>query len=410
MSVAHGVPAMTRTRERLAIAALTGVQMSHILDFMVLMPLGPQMMRLFGITPTQFGLLVVVYTGSAAVASLLSALVIDRFERKRALLVLYGCFGLTALLSASAQTYAMLLAARAIAGVFGGVLTACVLAITTDITPEGRRGRALGAVMSAFAITSVLALPVALWLASHLSWRLAYVVVTGMVLVIGIAAMFLLPVLRGHIAARRARGALGQVRAVLAEPNHLRALALAGLLNFGGFSIVPFISPYLVINVGVQETELPMLYFLGGFLSFFTVRIVGRLTDRMNRRTLFFAGAGASIACIAALTNLPPVPLVLAMAVSLTMFCAFPARYVPAMAVITSAVRPSLRGSFMGLSAFMQHASTGIATLIASLIVTRVADGPLEHYNRVGWIAIAATLVAIWLLPRIRAAAKDGPP
>lgn len=408
MSIAHGVPPMTRARERLAIAALTGIQMSHILDFMVLMPLGPQMMRLFGITPTQFGLLVAVYTGSAAVASLLAAFVIDRFERKRALLVLYCCFGLTALLSASAQTYGTLLAARAIAGIFGGVLTACVLSITTDITPEGRRGRALGAVMSAFAITSILALPVALWLANHLSWRLAYVVVACMVLVIAVAAVFLLPTLRGHVAVRRERGALGQVRAVLAVPNHLRALALAGLLNFGGFSIVPFISPYLVLNVGVKEDELPMLYFLGGFLSFFTVRIVGRLTDRMNRRRLFFAGAGASIVCMAALTNLPPVPLVLAMAVSLSMFCAFPARYIPAMAVITSAVQPSLRGSFMGLSAFMQHASTGVATLIASLIVARAADGTLEHYNRVGWIAMGATVFAIWLLPRIHAAPQQG--
>ena len=165
---------MGQGRERLALLVLTALQMSHLLDFMVLTPLGPQLMRVFGITPTQVGLFVTVYTLSAALASLLSAFVIDRFDRKRALLWVYGGFLLSALASALAPSYALLLLARVLAGAFGGLLTGIVLAIVSDVVPEVRRGRALGMVMSAFAVSSIVFLPLCLWLGSHYSWRGAY--------------------------------------------------------------------------------------------------------------------------------------------------------------------------------------------------------------------------------------------
>ena len=219
---------MGQGRERLALLVLTALQMSHLLDFMVLTPLGPQLMRVFGITPTQVGLFVTVYTLSAALASLLSAFVIDRFDRKRALLWVYGGFLLSALASALAPSYALLLLARVLAGAFGGLLTGIVLAIVSDVVPEARRGRALGMVMSAFAVSSIVFLPLCLWLGSHYSWRVAYGAVLLLGALAGPLAAWLLPSVRSqmasHAAARRIGGLFGQARQVLCDANHRRAL------------------------------------------------------------------------------------------------------------------------------------------------------------------------------------------
>lgn len=286
---------MGQGRERLALLVLTALQMSHLLDFMVLTPLGPQLMRVFGITPTQVGLFVTVYTLSAALASLLSAFVIDRFDRKRALLWVYGGFLLSALASALAPSYALLLLARVLAGAFGGLLTGIVLAIVSDVVPEARRGRALGMVMSAFALSSIVFLPLCLWLGSHYSWRGAYGAVLLLGALAGPLAAWLLPSVRSHMAshaaARRIGGLFGQARQVLCDANHRRALLLAGLLNASSFALVPYLSPYLVLNAGVGEAELSLVYFTGGIGSLLAVHLSGRLADRMNRYRQFLIGA-----------------------------------------------------------------------------------------------------------------------
>src|SRR5262245_54615161 len=62
---------------------LAAVQFTHILDFMLLMPLGPRYLRELEISPGQFGLLVSAYAASACVAGILAALWVDRFDRKR---------------------------------------------------------------------------------------------------------------------------------------------------------------------------------------------------------------------------------------------------------------------------------------------------------------------------------------
>jgi predicted MFS family arabinose efflux permease len=400
--------AMGQGRERLALLVLTALQMSHLLDFMVLTPLGPQLMRVFGITPTQVGLFVTVYTLSAALASLLSAFVIDRFDRKRALLWVYGGFLLSALASALAPSYALLLLARVLAGAFGGLLTGIVLAIVSDVVPEMRRGRALGMVMSAFAVSSIVFLPLCLWLGSHYSWRGAYGAVLLLGALAGPLAAWLLPSVRSHLAshaaARRSGGLFGQARQVLCDANHRRALLLAGLLNASSFALVPYLSPYLVLNAGVGEAELSLVYFTGGIGSLLAVHLSGRLADRMNRYRQFLIGAALTVLITLLITQWPRSPLWATLLVSLGVFMFFPARNVPAMALITGAAQAPVRGSFMAFMAFMQHASTGLASMLAGLIVGQSDSGALTHYGWVGAMSAGITLLCMWLAGRVRRA------
>src|SRR5579871_4626800 len=149
----------TITRPRLAfssyqkfvVAVLAFLQFTIILDFMIISPLGAMLMPTLHISPHQFGWAVSSYAFSAGVSGFLAAGFADRFDRKRLLLFFYSGFMLGTLLCALASTYPLLLLARIVTGLFGGVIGSVVMAITTDLFPLERRGRVMGFLGSAFA-------------------------------------------------------------------------------------------------------------------------------------------------------------------------------------------------------------------------------------------------------------------
>src|SRR5881397_663811 len=272
-------------REWLLLLVLSGIQFSQMVDFMVLMPLGTQLMRAFEITPTQLGFFVSIYAVAASLSGFFSALVIDRFDRKTAMLALYACFAATMAACALAPSYATLLVARTAAGAFGGVVAANIFTIVADVVPESRRGRAFGAVMSAFSLASILGVPISLYLALHFTWRAPYVFLAALCSAILLAAWFVIPPVRAHLAADRERNALAQLKVVFGEANHLRVLV------FSGFLVFPFIAPYLVTNVGVSEANLPLVYLIAGVAALLTVRLVGGWSDSVGRRATFAVAA-----------------------------------------------------------------------------------------------------------------------
>ena len=287
-------------REWLLLLVLSGIQFSQMVDFMVLMPLGTQLMRSFDITPTQLGFFVSIYAVAASLSGFFSALVIDRFDRKTAMLALYACFAATMAACALAPGYATLLAARTAAGAFGGVVAANIFTIVADVVPENRRGRAFGAVMSAFSLASIAGVPISLYLALHFTWRAPYVFLAALCSAILLAAWFAIPPVRAHLTAGGERNALARIRAVFGETNHLRIFAFSALLVFSGFLVFPFIAPYLVTNVGVSEAQLPLVYLVAGIAALLTARLVGGWSDSVGRRAVFAVAAVATgVAAIA---------------------------------------------------------------------------------------------------------------
>jgi predicted MFS family arabinose efflux permease len=391
-------------REWLLLLVLSGIQFSQMVDFMVLMPLGTQLMRQFDITPTQLGFFVSIYAVAASLSGFFSALVIDRFDRRTAMLALYACFGATMAACAAAPSYATLLAARTAAGAFGGVVAANIFTIVADVVPEGRRGRAFGAVMSAFSLASILGVPISLYLALHFSWRAPYVFLAALCLAILLAAWFAIPPVRAHLAVGGERNALVRLRLVFGQANHLWIFAFSALLVFSGFLVFPFMAPYLVTNVGVSEANLPIVYLIAGIAALLTSRLVGGWSDSLGRRRVFAAAAAATAVAALAMTSLPRSSLALAVLVSMLMFAASSARMVPAMALIASGAAPRLRGSVMSFNASIQQLAAGAASFVASLAVGRSAEGELTHYWMIGILSAAGTLACIALARRVRSA------
>jgi predicted MFS family arabinose efflux permease len=380
-------------RERWMLATLAVIQFTATLDFMVMMPLAPQFSRLFGLGPQAFGALISAYTFAAAVAGVITSLFIDRFDRKKLLLAIYAGFVLSALVTASAQSYPMLLAARALAGVFGGVLGGVVFTIIGDAVPDARRGRATGIVMTSFSIATVAGVPVALILSNAFGWRAAFVLVAVLGVASAIAARRTLP----HVAHARAasHGTWSDFRSTLTFPNHLRAFAFTLLMMLSGFTVIPYVSLYLTSNAGLAERDLPWVYLVGGIATFFSARWIGRWADRAGKRNVYRRIAWISLVPLMAVTHAPVLPLAAVLAVATAFFVFVSGRMVPGMAVVTSAARPGARGAFMTLNSAVMQVGSGIAATIAGAIVERSAGGALAHYNVVGYLAAAATLAAI---------------
>jgi len=396
-------PVESTRRERRLVGVLAGVQFTHIMDFMIVMPLGPQLMRVMHISPVQFGLLVSIYTISAAIASLIAAFYTDRFDRRKALLFLYAGFVLSTLFCGLAPGFAALLVARAVAGVFGGVAGSTVHSIIGDAVPEQRRGQASGVVMSAFALSSILGVPIGLVLAAHYSWRSPFFFLALVSVLVLAATWKMVPPMRGHLVAGEAHRPLSQMKAVLGNANHLRAYVFMFALMFAGFSVIPFISPYMVANVGLKESDLPYLYFFGGLATAFSSRYIGKLADRHGKRQVFAAVGLLSIAPLLITTNLPPVPVWLAVCTSVVFMVLVSGRFVPAMALVISSVQPRLRGGFMSINGAIQQFGMGLATLLAGTVIGHEMDGGLTRYWLVGFIAVGATLIAIALAWRVKA-------
>lgn len=383
--------------ERGLLLLLAAIQFTTIVDFLIIMPLGPQYMRVFGITPAEFGVIVSSYAISAGISGLAAGLVLDRFDRKRGLLAIYFGFSIGTLLCAMAPTYPLLVMARIVAGAFGGVAGGLILAIVGDVIPPERRGAAMGLVMSSFSLASVCGVPLGLVLASHLSWHVPFYVLGVLSLLILTFAARVLPVLRGHLQHATDEHPISRMITILRHKDHVMAFVFMAVLTLTGFLIFPYISNYMVANVGLTEDELPLIYLAGGGCTIFSLNWIGRWADRRGKHYVFRVVSFVALIPIALLTNLPHVPLPLAILVSTIFMICMSGRSVPAMAMMTGSIEARYRGGFMSINSSIQQFSAGVASMISGHVLGQTADGRITNFWVVGIISLVCALACIYL-------------
>lgn len=385
-------------KERLLIFVLAAIQFTHIMDFMIMMPLGPQLMRLFNINPTQFGLIVSAYTFSAGVSGFLGAFLIDRFDRKKAVQFMYLGFTVGTIACALAPNYMLLVLARALAGMFGGVMSALILSIVGDTFTYERRASAMGAVMAAFSFASVLGVPFGLYLANTFSWHAPFFFIGGLGVIVFVLITLVIPQMNAHVKKDiKPSSPIQVITNITSNPNQLRALLFMVLLMFGQFSIIPFISPYMVKNVGFTEHQLMYIYLIGGGLTIFTSPLIGKMADKYGKPKVFTIFAILTVIPLFLITNMPQIAIGWALVVTSMFFVTVGGRMIPAMTMITSTVKPQNRGSFMSINSSVQQLSASLASFIAGAIVMENANGKIDYYNIVGYIAIAAGIIAVYV-------------
>jgi predicted MFS family arabinose efflux permease len=390
-------------KEKLILWTLAAINFTHIVDFMILMPLGPQLMRIFEITPREFGLLVSSYTLSAGVSSFLGAFVLDKYDRRTILLWVFVGFLLGTIACALSPNYPILLISRVISGVFGGLTSALIMAIIGDVVPDERRGKAMGLVMAAFSVASVVGVPFGLFIASISNWHAPFIFLSGLSIVILILIFKYIPSITAHLHTQRVKPTPIQViRRVTGNSNQMRAISLTIMMMFGQFMIIPFLSPYMVANVGFSEIQLTYIYMAGGLFTIFTSPWVGKLTDNHGKIKVFTVFMSLNIIPIGLITHLGQTPIPFVLMISTLFFVTSNGRMVPAAALITGTAKPENRGSFLSFNSAVQQLAAGIASFVAGLILVEGNGGALMNFNIVGYLAIFFSLLCIPLARRIK--------
>jgi predicted MFS family arabinose efflux permease len=400
---------LNRRSERALLALLAAVQFTTVLDFLIVLPLGPQYMDVMHIGPSQFGLIVSSYAVSAGISGIAAGFFLDYFDRKRALLGLFSGFMLGTLYCALAQGYHSLVLARALAGAFGGVTGALILAIVGDVVPEQRRGAAMGLVMSAFSLASIGGVPCGLYMARLWSWHVPFFALAGLSAVILPVAAWLLPPMRGHLQHAREAHPAARVWAVWMERDHQMAFLFMAVLTCAGALIFPYIATYMVTNTGMTQKQVPFIYLAGGLCTFVSMNWIGRWADRAGKPRVFWIMSSCATVPILLFTNLPRVPFLAGIAVTTLFMVCMSGRFVPAMAMVTASVKARYRGGFMSANSSVQQFSMGLATYLSGRIMGRTTQGELTHFPVIGLLSILCTLACISLSRYLRPAVEDQP-
>lgn len=381
---------------------LAGIQFCHVLDFMIMMPLGPFLINALSISTHEFALLVASYSFSAAVAGLLMASVVDRFERKRFLLAIFLAFAIATLLCALSPGFTTLLLARGLAGIFGGMMGAMVHTIVADAIPFERRAKATGYVATAFSVSSIAGVPVSLLMADAMGWQAPFLFIALLSAALIWFGYKSLPEFHGHLNARKEEPAIKQMISVALEPNHLKAMLLTGLVIFGGFTVIPYITLYAIANVGIAGDQVPLIYFLGGAATFITARVIGALADRFGKVLLFRIVALAACIPVLLVTNIGHANLMVYLAITTLFFIFVSGRMVPLLAIVGAAVKTQERGTFLSLNATVQSMAMGLASMVGGLFITQTPEGVISGYGWVGLVAASFNVMAALWVSRVR--------
>lgn len=386
-------------------------QFVNVLDFVMVMPLGPDFAAALDIDQSHLGYIGGSYTAAAGVSGLLGARFLDRFDRRPALFVALLGLVIGTALGGFAWNLETLLAARVLAGLFGGPATSLSFSIIADVIPAERRGRAMGSVMGAFSIASVLGVPAGLELARLGSWRLPFLATAGLGLVVALLGNRLLPPLRIHLEQATRLGRQGSFRALFNRPTVLLSYSMTAVTMAAGFSIIPNIATYLLSNLGLPREELGRLYMIGGVASWFSMRLVGRLVDRFGSFPVGSFGAFvlATTVWMGFVVTEPPVP-VLAIFVLFMVAMAF--RNVSYNTLTSRVPGPGERAQFMSIQSAVQHFASASGAFLSSKLLAESADGKLVGMERVAWISIGLTALLPVLLraveQRVRAREAAG--
>ena len=388
--------------QKFVIFILAITQFTVILDFMVMSPLGDMLMKSLNLKPSAFGFAVSAYAFSAGISGLLTAGFADKFDRKKLLLFFYMGFIAGTIFCGLAHTYAVLVAARIITGLFGGVIGSISMAIITDLFALQQRGRVMGFVQMGFGGSQVLGIPIGLYLANAWGWEAPFWMVASLSIIIAtLIAVKLKPVVQ-HLTVQKDKSVYKHFLHTVAKADYRIGFASTALLSIGGFMMMPFGTAFAVNNLGLTNGQLPSLFMVSGISTLVIMPVVGKLSDKIDKFKIFIAASVWTMIMCVVYTNLGVTPLLLVMVFNILMMMGVMSRMIPSSALTSAIPDMSDRGAFMSINASLQQIAGGVAAAVGGMIVTQKSTGsPLLHYDTVGYVVVGISILSILLMSRV---------
>ncbi len=388
--------------QKFAVFILAITQFTVILDFMVMSPLGDILMKSLSLKPAHFGMAVSAYAFSAGISGLFTAGFADKFDRKKLLLFFYTGFIAGTILCGIAQSYPLLVGARIILGLFGGVIGSISMAIIADLFAMQQRGRVMGFVQMGFGASQVLGIPIGLYLANAWGWHAPFLWVAAMAIIIAVLIAVKLQPLTKHLAVQQDRSAFAHLLHTLAKKDYRIGFSATALLSIGGFMMMPFGSAFAINNLQITQHQLPIIFMVAGLSTLVIMPLIGKLSDKIDKFKIFALASVWMIGMVLVYTNLAATPLWLVVVFNVLMMAGIMSRMVPSTALVTAIPVMQDRGAFMSINSSLQQIAGGIAAAIAGMIVVQKSKfSPLEHYNVLGYIIAGITILSVLLVFRV---------
>jgi predicted MFS family arabinose efflux permease len=393
--------------QKFAIFILAVTQFTVILDFMVMSPMGDILMKSLNLKPSQFGLAVSAYAFSAGISGLLTAGFADKFDRKKLLLFFYFGFIAGTFLCGLANSYTFLIGARIVTGLFGGVIGSISMAIIADLFDINHRGRVMGFVQMGFSASQVLGIPIGLYLANIWGWHAPFLWVAAMALVIAFLIASRLQPLTKHLSVQRDKSALKHLLHTISLKDYRVGFTATALLSIGGFMMMPFGSAFAINNLKITQQQLPIMFMVSGLSTLIVMPLVGKLSDRIDKFTIFAMASAWTIIMVLIYTHLSVTPFFLVIILNILMMAGIMSRMIPSSALITGIPVMQDRGAFMSINSSLQQIAGGIAAAFAGMIVIQKTKfSPLEHYDTLGYIIICISCISVFLIYRVSSMVK----
>jgi predicted MFS family arabinose efflux permease len=383
------------------IAIIAILQFTVILDFIILAPLGAQMMRVLHLTPSHFGWVVSAYAFSAGISGILAAGFADKFDRKKMLLFFYAGFILGTFLCGIATDYTFLIGARVVTGMFGGVLFSINMAVIADLFPLEVRGRVMGYVQTAFAGAQVLGIPLGLLLANQWDWHMPFRMIVALCIPLFLVILRWMRPVNDHLQQRASLRPGTHLLRTASQKRYIRAFLTTAFLSTGGFLMMPYSSDFLVHNVGIGENLLPVVFVVAGAVGLITGPLIGKWADKVGKFRVFIDGSILATIMVAIITHLTITPLWEVLVINTVMYTAVFSRMIPSQALISAVPDPQDRGAFMSINASVQQLGGGIASAIGGFIIAEDTRGALVHYDILGFVCILAFMICAVLMWRV---------
>lgn len=384
------------------VTLLTFIQFTVVLGFSIMAPLGDILMKGLEIDTTQFGLLISCYAFGAGISGFLVAIIADKFDRKPFLLFFYAGYLIGMLICGIAQTYTMLLIARCITGIFGGVIAAISYSIVSDLFALNQRGRVMGYIQMAFSASQIVGIPAGLLIANTWGWNSTFLVIAALSILISLLIIFKMKPVTAHKALQDGQNALKRFGRVLSNKQYLTGYVLITLVSTGAALLMPFSAAFLINNIEITQVQLPLVYLSVGISTVLLMPWIGRLSDRYPKHKVFTAGSIIAIVMTIWYTNLTPLPLWAVIAINIIMFIGISSRLVPVNALNTAIPGIKDRGAYLSLCSSLQQMSNGIGSLIAGFIVIQLTpSSPLQNFSALGLFTAATMAATIFLVRRI---------
>jgi predicted MFS family arabinose efflux permease len=313
-------------------------------------------------------------------------------------MIFYAGFLAGTLLCGLASSYHTLLLGRLITGLFAGVVGSVSFAIITDVFPLEMRGRVMGVIQTAFAASSVLGIPIGLLLATRWRWNAPFLLIVVVGATVGWLIQARMRPVDGHLQRHPDRSPLHHLLQTVSNKLYLQGFATTTLLSVGGFMLMPFMSAFMVHNVGVPVVRLPLIYVLVGLFSAVAGPLIGRASDRLGKFNVFFFGCVVTVVMVVIFTHLALTPLSLLVTVLVILQIGIFSRMISASALMSALPAPADRGAYMSVSSSLQQMAGGVAAVLSGMIVVEGADGVLVHFDRVGYVLVGTTLLTLSMM------------